>query len=75
MEQLGIAILGVTAIYLSQDSQANYRKWAPIFGLLSQPFWFYSSYQAGQWGVFGLSVIYTWCWIRGIINFWWEDKP
>jgi hypothetical protein len=70
MEQIGIALLGVTAVWLSQDKNDKARKYAPVFGLLSQPFWFYSSYVAEQWGIFFLSVLYTWSWIKGIKNQW-----
>ena len=37
--QVGIAICGVTAIYLSQDLRLERRRWACIFGLAGQPFW------------------------------------
>lgn len=63
-------MFGVTAVWLSQDSLEKRRKYAPIFGLCSQPFWFYSSYVAEQWGILFLSVLYTWSWIKGIRNYW-----
>lgn len=70
IEQIGIAATGVTAIFLSQDKRENVRKWACIFGLIGQPFWFYSSFVAGQWGIFGLCFLYTMAWWRGFINNW-----
>jgi hypothetical protein len=72
MEQVGIAMLGVTAVWLSQDKRDKCRKYAPVFGLLSQPFWFYTSWVHDQWGIFFLSVLYTWCWLKGIKNQWLE---
>ena len=41
MEQIAIALTGVVAIWLSQDHRIQFRKWASIFGLIGQPFWFY----------------------------------
>ncbi len=33
IEQLAIAVFGVTAVFLSQDGRASWRRWAPVFGL------------------------------------------
>lgn len=65
IEQLAIAVFGVTAVFLSQDGRARWRRWAPVFGLCSQPFWFYATWKAEQWGVFALSFLYTASWVRG----------
>jgi len=65
LDQVGILILGPTAVFLSQ-SGARFRKWAPWVGLASQPFWFWSAISAHQWGVFCVSIIYTAAWARGI---------
>lgn len=70
MEQIGIAMTGVVAIFLSQSKHARLRKWACIFGLVGQPFWFYASYKAAQWGIFGLSFLYAAAWLRGFVNNW-----
>lgn len=70
MSQLFIGIFGLTAIILVNARSAEFQKWGPIFGLLSQPFWFYSTFQAEQWGIFGLSFIYTFLWMRGFYNRW-----
>lgn len=70
IEQIGIALTGVTAIYLSQDKRENVRKWACIFGLIGQPFWFYSSWTAEQYGIFALCFLYTFAWARGFKAHW-----
>lgn len=70
MEQLAIMFTGVTAIWLSQDSDQNRRKYACLFGLAGQPFWFYSAYTAEQWGIFTLCFLYTWAWVKGFRNNW-----
>lgn len=70
MEQLGIGLFGVTAVFLSQSSRATTRRYACLFGLASQPFWFYAAFKAQQWGIFSLSVLYAASWIRGFWNNW-----
>jgi len=72
MDQIIIAITGVVAIWLSQDGQERWRRYSCIFGLVGQPFWFYSSWQAQQWGIFVLSFFYTLAWLRGLHSYWWQ---
>ena len=68
--QIGIALFGVVAIWLSQAASDNQRKYACLFGLASQPFWFWSAYAAEQWGIFALCVLYTVSWLRGLKQHW-----
>lgn len=70
MEQIAIAFLGVTAIFLSQSANASQRRYACLFGLAGQPFWFYSAYSAEQWGIFILCFFYTAAWARGVKSNW-----
>jgi hypothetical protein len=70
MEQLAIAFTGVIAIWLSQDCCAKRRRYACLFGLAGQPFWFYSAWQAEQWGIFCLCLFYTWAWLKGVRTHW-----
>ena len=60
--QIGVALFGVTAITLV--SMKN--KWGFVFGLASQPFWFITSFNNEQWGIFFLSMFYTGSWVYGI---------
>jgi hypothetical protein len=70
IDQLAIGLFGVTAVFLSQSPYFLRRRWACIFGLCSQPFWFYATWQAEQWGIFVLSILYTVSWLRGIWHNW-----
>ena len=70
MEQLAIAVTGCVAIWLVNDPRDNWRKWASVFGLLGQPFWFYASFTTEQWGVLVLTLVYTVSWVRGFRNSW-----
>jgi hypothetical protein len=70
MEQIAIGFTGVVAIWLSQQSKEEWKKYACIFGMIGQPFWFYSAYKAQQWGIFGLCFFYSYSWITGFYNNW-----
>lgn len=50
LDQIAIALLGATAAWASQARRLGLRRWACIFGLLGQPFWFYASWQARAMG-------------------------
>lgn len=64
--QIGIAIFGVLAVWLSQESRIERRRWAPVFGLIGQPFWVWSAWSAEQYGILALCVLYTASWARGL---------
>ena len=70
MDQLFIALTGGVAIWLTQQSRGDWKKYACLFGLVGQPFWFYSAYTAEQWGIFALTVLYTYSWCVGFYNSW-----
>ncbi|MDB5845709.1 MAG: hypothetical protein JWP79_3019, partial [Polaromonas sp.] len=42
IDQIGIALFGALAVWLSQERRESYRRWACIFGMLGQPFWLYN---------------------------------
>ena len=68
--QIFIALFGVTAVALSQSALAGRRRWASVFGLLGQPFWFYAAWEAQQWGIFTLCFLYTISWSKGFHTNW-----
>jgi nicotinamide riboside transporter PnuC len=68
--QIIIAICGVTAIWLANDTDPRRRRFACLFGLAAQPAWFYVTWTAGQYGIFALSLLYTWSWYRGFRRDW-----
>lgn len=72
--QLIIGLCGVTAIFLSQDVRASRRRYACLFGLAAQPFWFYTTWHAQQWGIFALSFAYAFSWARGFHVYWIRDR-
>jgi len=70
MDQIAIALTGVVAIWLSQDERKSFRRYSSVFGLVGQPFWFYSAYMAEQWGIFILCFFYTYAWFKGFKTHW-----
>jgi len=74
-EQIAIALTGIIAIWLTQQSREEWKKYACLFGICGQPFWVYSTYQAEQWGIFVLTFFYTYSWILGFKNNWMNKSP
>ena len=70
IDQIAIAILGASAAWLSQARAESARRWACIFGMLGQPFWFYASLQAEQWGIFVVCILYALAWMKGLWVYW-----
>ena len=70
LDQIGITFSGVIAVWLTQDKRATWRRWACIFGMLAQPFWFYAAWKAEQWGIFAMCTLYTYAWARGLWIHW-----
>ena len=70
ISQAAIFILGTGAIILI----AKKNKWGFVAGLLSQPFWFITSYTNEQWGVFLVSIIFTGSWCLGIYEWFFKGK-
>jgi nicotinamide riboside transporter PnuC len=69
--QVGLTLFSVAAIFLV----AKKNKWGFVIGLLSEPFWFITSYLNKQWGIFILTCVYTVTWAYGIYEwFYKEDK-
>jgi len=66
--QAAITILGCLAIWLI-GAEGRCKRWGFLLGLLSQPFWLYTSYINRQWGIFALSGWYTIAWARGFLNY------
>lgn len=68
--QVFIAVTGVTAIFLTQSSDARHRRCACLFGMAGQPFWIWSAINASQWGVLALTALYGISWGKGIWEHW-----
>lgn len=72
IEQVIIAICGTSSVWLSQSPSFAQRRWAPIIGVLAQPFWLYATWKSAQWGMFALSIVYVVGWARGVRTYWFK---
>jgi len=71
IDQLAIALLSPLAVWLTQQPGNERRqRWACVVGLVSQPFWFWSVWQSGDWGIGVGCVIYTAIWMQGVWRYW-----
>ena len=70
LEQVIIAVTGIPAIWLANDYREWRRQYACLFGLAGQPFWILAAYEASQWGIFILTILYTVAWMRGFKRYW-----
>lgn len=68
--QAVITVCGIASLWLSQAESREQRRWAPIVGLLAQPFWFAATVSAQQWGMAALTLVYAAGWARGIYTYW-----
>ena len=73
IEQIILGLTSAIAIYLSQ-SKNQYTKYACLFGMAGQPFWFYAAYKAEQWGILVLCFFYAFAWGQGIKTYWLTPK-
>ncbi len=67
--QVLLVILGGSSIYLVGRTD-RWQRCGYITGLLSQPFWFYATIKAQQWGMIVLCCWYTFAWGQGFWNHW-----
>lgn len=72
--QAGIVVFGMLAIWCANSTDELQRRLACLFGLAAQPFWFYETASAGQWGIFAISFVYAYSWYRGFRRDWWSSK-
>ena len=70
ISQIVIFVLGIGSIVLV----ARKNKWGFVLGLLTQPFWYITSYINKQWGVFFVSIAYTISWGYGVYEWFHKDR-
>jgi len=68
MTQLFLALFGLTSMAFALSNGPRRRAWAPIIGLMGQPFWAAFAYQSGGWGLGVLVAAYTAVYIRAICD-------
>jgi hypothetical protein len=63
--QLALATFGLSSLWMAMGRSAPARRWAPVVGLIGQPFWFAFAWQTGGWGLLALTCAYTAVYARG----------
>lgn len=71
--QIMIFFLSAASIWFVSRRE-KWKRWGFIIGLVSQPFWLYETYMSEQWGMFAVSVFYTYSWCQGIYNYWIKEE-
>ena len=69
LAQLGIMIFGGLAIWFVGRKE-RWGRWGYVLGLLSQPFWFWTTIAHQQWGLVAITAFYTYSWAQGAWNHW-----
>ncbi len=72
ISQYVIMIFGPLAVWIV-GWKNKYRRWGYIFGLASQPFWFYTLIVNEQYPIMVAGAVYTFGWCVGIWNYWVKD--
>lgn len=67
-DQIIILIFSPIAIRLLASKEKKMRLIGCIFGLITQPFYHYSTFVNEQWGMFIVSIWFTYSYIAGIKN-------
>lgn len=67
--QVMLVLLAVPGLYLVGDQDAQLRWWGYALSLAAQPFWLAATWRARQWGMFGMALVYSVLWARGVFGF------
>jgi hypothetical protein len=67
--QILIIISSCGAIWLLSHTE-HWSRWGFIVGLAGQPLWFYDTFRKKQWGIFMVTLWFTFSYGQGIWNFW-----
>lgn len=67
MLQIWIAITCCISNWLIQDNSSRTKLIACVVALAGQPAWFVAAWQAQQWGIFFVDILYTLLWMRGAL--------
>jgi len=73
ISQALLLLSGGSAIWFLSRKE-DWKRWGFIIGILGQPFWLYSSYMNELWGIFLLTIFYTYSFAQGIYFYWIKPK-
>lgn len=67
--QTVISFTSLAAVWMITREEA-WAKWGYLIGIAGQPFWLYSTFEHGQYGMLFASALYTWFWLHSIWKEW-----
>lgn len=67
MIQLALAVFGLSSLWMAMGRNATAKRWAPVVGLMGQPFWFAFAWGTDGWGLLILVCAYTAVYARGAV--------
>lgn len=70
VSQISLTILSLAGVVASVSHNFKLRRWSPVLGVVAQPFWLYSTWHAGMWGIFAVSFVYLAIYSFGVWNLW-----
>jgi hypothetical protein len=70
LAQLGMSVFGLAAMAMAFSGRARLLKWAPIVGLLGQPFWALFGWLTSAWSLVFLVPAFTAVYVFGIWKQW-----
>lgn len=70
LNQLGLAVFGLSAAWMSMGRSPRQRRWAPVVGLVGQPFWLAFAIHARAYGLLAVSIVFTLVYLRGVLVQW-----
>lgn len=67
IQQLAILFFSSASVWCFAGTR--FKRMGFVLGLCGQPFWIYTTFAAGQWGMFLVSLWFTGNHIRGLWNY------
>lgn len=67
--QIWIAVFGAASIWFVARKE-KWKRWGYILGMIGEPAWVYTTIKHEQWGMFLLTLWYTYAWGQGVYNYW-----
>ena len=70
MDQVALCVFSLLAVFFANCHSYKWCRWGSICGLIAQPFWMVTTFEAAQWGIFITTVAYTCIWLSSFHHYW-----
>jgi len=65
-----IVLSSILPIWLLNHDEFNKRKWAPVLGLIAQPFWLFVAIDSQVWSIAFTTIPFTIVWFQSYNKYW-----